>query len=79
MAVSFAAMASAVFLGGPLGPWLPGALWMALKTAFVLALLVAATHGFARLPPSRLLTLLWTVLLPLSFVGLVAAGWMASR
>ncbi len=79
MAVSFSAMASAVFLGGPLGPWLPGALWMALKTAFVLMLLVAATHGIARMPPSRLLTLLWTVLLPLSFAGLVGAGLMASR
>lgn len=78
MAVSFAAMASAVFLGGPLGPWLPGPLWMALKTAFVLLLLVAATHGLARMPPSRMLTLLWTVLLPLSFVGLVGAGLLAA-
>ncbi len=78
MAVSFAAMASALFLGGPLGPWLPGALWMVLKTAFVLALLVAATHAFARLTPSRLLTLLWTVLLPLSFAGLVGAGLLAA-
>ena len=79
MAVSFSAMASAVFLGGPLGPWMPGALWMALKTVFVLMLLVAATHGIARLTPSRLLSVLWTVLLPLSFAGLVGAGLLASR
>lgn len=78
MAVSFAAMASAVFLGGPLGPWLPGPVWMALKTIFVLMLLVAATHGIARLTPSRLLSLLWTVLLPLSFAGLIGAGLLAS-
>ena len=78
MAVSFSAMASAVFLGGPLGPLLPGPLWMALKTAFVLLLLVGATHALARVPPSRMLSLLWTVLLPLSFVSLVAAGIQAS-
>ncbi|MEO8080683.1 MAG: NADH-quinone oxidoreductase subunit H [Caldimonas sp.] len=78
MAVSFSAMAATVFLGGPLGPaWGTielGPLWLAAKTVVVLALLVAASHLLARMPPSRMLTLLWTVLLPLSFVGLVAAG-----
>lgn len=78
MAVSFSAMAATVFLGGPLGPaWGTvdlGLLWLAAKTVVVLALLVAASHLLARMPPSRMLTLLWTVLLPLSFVGLVAAG-----
>lgn len=79
MAVSFAAMAATLFLGGPLGPWLPGPLWLVLKTVAVLALLVAASHLLARMPPSRMLGLLWTVLLPLSFAGLVAAGLEASR
>ncbi len=74
MLVAFAAMASAVFLGGYLGPLLPGPVWLVLKVAAVLAVLVAATHGFARLPPSRMLTLSWIVLLPLSFVDLVIAG-----
>lgn len=74
MLVAFAAMASAVFLGGYLGPLLPGPVWLVLKMAAVLAVLVAATHGFARLPPSRMLTLSWIVLLPLSFVDLVIAG-----
>ena len=78
MAVSFSAMAATVFLGGPLGPaWGTaqlGPLWLTLKTIVILALLVATSHLLARMPPSRMLTLLWTVLLPLSFVGLVAAG-----
>lgn len=72
--VSFAAMASAVFLGGYLGPLLPGPLWMLIKTLAVLAVMVAVTHAFARLPPSRMLTLLWTVLLPLAFVDLAVVG-----
>lgn len=74
MLVAFAAMASAVFLGGYLGPVLPATLWLVLKIAGLLAVLVAASHLFARLPPARMLTLLWTVLLPLAFVDLVIAG-----
>lgn len=78
MAVSFSAIAASLFLGGSLGPaWGTvelGPLWLTAKTVVVLALLVAASHLLARMPPSRMLTLLWTVLLPLSFVGLVVAG-----
>lgn len=78
MAVSFSAMAATVFLGGAAGPWLAGPVWLALKTAAVALLLVGASHLLARMPPSRLLGLLWTVLLPLAFVDLVAAGIEAS-
>ncbi len=72
--VSFAAMASAVFLGGYLGPLLPGPVWMLVKTLLVLAVMVAATHALARTPPARMLTLLWTMLLPLAFLDLVVVG-----
>lgn len=74
MLVSFSAMASTVFLGGYLGPWLPGPVWLVLKMAIVLALTVAAGRLLARMPPSRMLTLLWIVLLPLSFLDLIIAG-----
>ena len=74
MLVAFSAMAAAVFLGGPLGPWLPGAVWLWLKTAAVMALTVLAGHGIARTTPSRMLTLLWIVALPLSFMHLLIAG-----
>ncbi|MDQ6680156.1 MAG: NADH-quinone oxidoreductase subunit H [Pseudomonadota bacterium] len=79
MLVSFAALASTAFLGGYLGPVLPGPLWLAIKTAVLLVVLVAAGHLFARLPPSRMLTLLWTVLLPLAFIDLLWAGVAALR
>lgn len=74
MLVAFAAMASSVFLGGYLGPWLPGPVWLVVKTAVLLALLVTLAHAFARLSPSRMLTLLWTVLMPLAFIDLILAG-----
>lgn len=74
MLVSVSAMTATAFLGGYLGPWLPGPVWLALKTAAVLALLIGAGHSLARLPPSRMLTLLWVVLLPLAFLDLVLVG-----
>lgn len=77
MLVSFATMASAVFLGGYLGPLLPGPVWLLLKTGLVLVVLVAAGHLFARMPAARMLTVLWTVLLPLAFAGLLEAGLVA--
>lgn len=78
MLVAFSAMAAAVFLGGPLGaPWLPGPVWLWLKTAGVMALIVLLGHGVARTTPSRMLHLLWIVALPLSFVHLAVAGVLA--
>lgn len=74
MLVSVATMASTVFLGGYLGPLLPGPVWLAIKIAFVLALLAGAGHLFARLPPARMLTLIWTVLMPLAFIDLIVVG-----
>ena len=79
MLVAFSAMAATVFLGGPLGPWLPGPVWLWLKTALVMAVTVLAGHGIARTTPGRMLTLLWVVALPVSFVHLAAAGLVALR
>jgi NADH-quinone oxidoreductase subunit H len=77
MTTAFAAMAASAFLGGYLGPWLPGPLWLILKTALVLILLVVLGRNLARMPAPRMMTLLWTVLLPLSFLDLAAAGVVA--
>ena len=67
-------MAAAVFLGGPLGPVLPGPVWLWLKTAAVMALTVLLGHVVARTTPRRMLTLLWIVALPLSFLHLAHRG-----
>lgn len=74
MLTSFAAMAASVFLGGWQGPWLPGPLWVAVKTLLVLVVLAAAGHRFARVRAERFVTICWVVLLPLSFVDLAVAG-----
>lgn len=74
MLVAFSAMAATAFLGGHLGPVLPGPFWLLLKTLAVMALTVAAGRFFARMPPERMLTFLWVVLLPLSFANLALVG-----
>ncbi len=74
MLVAFSAMAATAFLGGYLGPVLPGPLWLLLKTLAVMAATVAAGRFFARMPPARMLTLLWVALLPLSFANLALVG-----
>lgn len=77
MLVSFSAVAATVFLGGPLGPVLPGPVWLWLKTACVMALTVWLGARVARTTPSRMLQLLWLVLLPLSFLHLLISGVLA--
>ena len=77
MTTSFAAMAATAFLGGYLGPWLPGPIWLISKTLLVLILIIAMGRGLARMPAPRMMTVLWMILLPLSFLDLVIAGVVA--
>lgn len=74
MLVSASVMTATIFLGGYLGPLLPGPLWLVLKSAAVLAVLVWAGNTFARATPSRMLHIIWIALLPLSFLVLVLVG-----
>lgn len=74
MLVAFSGIATTAFLGGWLGPWLPGPLWVALKMVAVLALLAWLGPAFARITPERCVSLMWVVLLPLAFVDLIWAG-----
>lgn len=77
MLVSVSAIAATVFLGGPLGPLLPGPVWLWLKTGALIALLVWLGRRIARATPSRMLAILWLVVLPLSFADLVISGVVA--
>lgn len=79
MLVSFSAVAASAFLGGYLGPLLPPPLWLLLKSAAVLLLVLALERTLARMPPARMMTLLWVVLTPLAFVDLLVAGLGALR
>lgn len=72
--VAFSGMATAAFLGGWHGPWLPGPLWVAIKMLGLLLAFLAVGHLLARLRAERFVTVCWTVLLPLAFADLAIAG-----
>ncbi|MCK5932151.1 MAG: NADH-quinone oxidoreductase subunit H [Fulvimarina manganoxydans] len=74
MLLSVSAVTATAFLGGYLGPLLPGFVWLLLKTALVLVILAAAGNLLARMPPARMMGVIWTMLLPLSFLMLLAVG-----
>lgn len=72
--VMIAAMGASAFLGGWHGPWLPGWLWVVLKTLLLLGVLIAAGHAPARPRLERFVVFAWVVLLPLSLVNIFLAG-----
>ncbi|MGH7556645.1 MAG: NADH-quinone oxidoreductase subunit H [Gemmatimonadota bacterium] len=78
-----AAMAAACFLGGWLGPALPGplwmgsALWMGLKTLALLAVLVAAGHLVSRARIERFVVVAWVILIPLALLDVFVSGALA--
>lgn len=74
MLTVFAAMGAAMFLGGWLGPVLPGWAWMLVKTLAIMLLVIGVSQRFGRVRADRVVPFIWTVLLPASFIGLGAAG-----
>ncbi len=77
--VAVAAMGAAAFLGGWLGPWLPGAVWMVLKTLALIVVLLTAGHLVARVRLERFVVIAWTVLIPLALVDIFVSGLLALR
>ena len=77
MLVGFSAVASTAFLGGYLGPVLPGFVWVIIKTLVVMAIVIGLSHLLVRLPVARMLGLIWKILLPISFLDLLWAGLVA--
>jgi NADH-quinone oxidoreductase subunit H len=74
LVVAVAGMTAALFLGGWHGPLLPPAVWMALKTLAVAALLLWAGRRLPRLEIDRVASLAWKVANPLAILAIVYAG-----
>lgn len=72
--VAVAAMGAAAFLGGWLGPVLPGWLWMTVKTLLLVVVLLTAGHRLARVRLEWFVRIAWGVLIPVALVDVFAAG-----
>ena len=68
-------------LGGYAGPsFLPGAIWLLLKTLLLFAVVLWVRWSFLRLRIDQALHLNWKVLFPISLLNLlIAAYWVVSR
>jgi len=77
MLVATAAMGAAAFLGGWLGPVLPGWAWMLAKTLVLLVVLVASRHVAGRVRPERYVVISWAVLIPLALANVLIAAAVA--
>lgn len=72
--VAFAGMTATLFLAGWQGPVLPPALWMALKTTAVAALMLWIGGRVPRLQIEPVLAFAWKVANPLALLAIVISG-----
>jgi len=68
------AVATTLFLGGYKGPVLPGVLWFLIKTYFLVFVIMWFRWTFPRVRFDQLLNFSWKILMPLSFLNLIATG-----
>jgi NADH-quinone oxidoreductase subunit H len=82
--ILISAMASLMFLGGWNSPidsmlfnWIPGWIWLGIKTFFVVSLFIWARASFPRYRYDQIMRLGWKVFIPLTLAYLViVAAWM---
>jgi len=68
------AMGVVLFFGGGQGPLLPAPVWLVLKTALLVGLVLGITRRFPRLRHDQMLSLSWKVLLPASLLNVALVG-----
>jgi NADH-quinone oxidoreductase subunit H len=69
------AIATALFLGGGNGPFLPSWIWFMGKTLLVILLLMIIRWTMPRLRVDQLMEFAWKFLVPVTFANLILAGW----
>lgn len=74
LVLAVAGMTAALFVGGWHGPLLPPAVWMAIKTAGVAALMLWAGRRVPRFEIDRLVAFAWKIPIPLSILAIAWGG-----
>jgi NADH-quinone oxidoreductase subunit H len=74
-AITLSALAAVLFLAGPAGPFLPGPIWMLLKTGFFLFIFIWLRATVPRVRFDQLMSLGWKVLLPAATLNLVVTAF----
>jgi len=72
--VAVSALASTLFLGGWLGPWLPSWIWIIIKTYLVMLIFMWLKWTFPRIRMDHLMSFSWKVLIPISLVNIIITG-----
>ena len=72
--VLIAALTTALYFGGWLGPLLPPLVWFLLKTVALVGLFVLARAALPRPRYDQLMSLGWKILLPLALLNLLVTG-----
>ncbi|HOJ43368.1 MAG TPA: NADH-quinone oxidoreductase subunit H, partial [Syntrophorhabdaceae bacterium] len=68
------AIATTFFLGGYLGPVLPGIVWFFIKTYFLVFVIMWFRWTFPRVRFDQLLNFSWKILIPVAFANLIVTG-----
>jgi NADH-quinone oxidoreductase subunit H len=73
-ALALSAVIATIFLSGWKGPFLPGWLWLLIKTFGVFSFMIWTRSTFPRVRIDQLMALAWKFLFPLSLINLVITG-----
>lgn len=73
-AFAISALGATLFLGGWRGPWLPGWLWVLLKTYGLVFVMIWIRGTWPRFRIDQLLAFAWKCLLPVSLANVLGAG-----
>jgi NADH-quinone oxidoreductase subunit H len=70
-----AALGATLFLGGWLGPWLPGPVWLLLKAYAIIFVMIWMRWTFPRLRFDQLMTFAWKLLIPVALVNFIITAF----
>lgn len=78
--ITVAGVITTLFLGGWLGPWLPGPLWFAIKVSAVVFFFIWERATMPRLRYDHIMAFGWKILLPIALANVVGTAlWAALR